>query len=148
MRRRTSCATRMPSVTMLSRTPRRPLLGGTIPAELGPLIARPGWEEAVLDRPKPMLAKVVRLEDEDAGPVVAILSEIRKDAGKEDSKNCSRSSSARTTMRNVGSVMWRGFDGSRAAFAASDWALETLRRDSLLLSGCPDAGGTFGRPVG
>lgn len=39
------------------------------------------------------------------------------ESGKEDSKNCWRSSSARITIRKVGRVMWRGFAGSRARLA-------------------------------
>ncbi|RBQ81318.1 hypothetical protein VDGD_21118 [Verticillium dahliae] len=107
---------------MLSRTPRRPRVA---PCAAGAAAA--GSTERL---PKLMLEKVVR-------EVEGVAAEGRpsmmwKEVGKEDSKNCSRSSSASTTMRNVGSVMCSGFAGSRAALAASDCALETLRSDRLV----------------
>lgn len=55
----------------------------------------------------PIFAKVVRLlESDEAVEETGFGREERwKDCGKKDSKNCSRSSSARMTMRKVGRVM-------------------------------------------
>src|SRR6478735_1255801 len=103
---------------MLSSTPRkpRPAPGGPTGGGIGGLA------------PNPRLENVVRDDADDV--VLGSPSLMWKEAGKDDSKNCSSNSSARTTMRKVGNVRCRGCAGSSAAFAASDLAFETLRREA------------------
>ena len=108
-----------------------PLEGATTPPARGPAAAArlDGWVDGEMGEAKVVRAGVLGVE------MMLGWAERWKEAGKEDSKNCWRSSSARMTMRKVGRVMCRGRVGSRARFAVWVGRLMETERVGWLVDG-------------